>query len=419
MQSREWQMGAPIVSYWAGPMPMTEAAARQMAEGNWNLAWCTGQGAAPGDIEHYRRQLDIIQWHGLRAIVSSPLFNPATLDTPEEKAKLDAFVEGVRDHPAVYGYHFKDEPNASAFPALARMKAYLDEKDPSRLKYVNLLPNYASAKQLGTEGDPVHLEAYEEHVRRFVEVFKPQLLSYDHYHFAVEGDGDKYFLNLAQIRHAALEAGIPFMVIVQACSWTVKMRIPTGNEVRWLANTTLAYGSQGISYYVYGYPEHDGAMMNLVDGSPTPLYHFVKEVNKEFLALAGELKSLKSIAVYHAGMLPEGTTQLPADAPFRLEPPVPPKECSPGNPVEGYVIGYFGEEQSPTHALVVNLDYRTYSGAGHPRREEFLGAVPRSCVGPGQLEVYDASTGDWTTTDSSTVELRLPPGGALLTRLAR
>ena len=177
----------------------------------------------------------------------------------------------------------------------------MDEKDPSRLKYVNLLPNYASAKQLGTEGDPVYLKAYEEHIRRFVEVFKPQLLSYDHYHFAVKGDGDKYFLNLAQIRDASLKAGIPFMVIVQACSWTTKMRIPTGEEVRWLANTTLAYGSQGISYYVYGYPEHDGAMMYLVDGSPTPLYYFVEEVNREFVALAGELKSLKSIAVYHAG----------------------------------------------------------------------------------------------------------------------
>ena len=88
---------------------MTEAVARQMAEGNWNLAWCTGQGAAPDDIEHYRRQLDILQRHGLRAIVSSPLLNPAALDTPEEKAKLDAFVEGVRHHPAVYAYHFKDE----------------------------------------------------------------------------------------------------------------------------------------------------------------------------------------------------------------------------------------------------------------------------------------------------------------------
>ena len=28
-----WQMGTPIVTYWAGPMPMTDAVAKQMADG--------------------------------------------------------------------------------------------------------------------------------------------------------------------------------------------------------------------------------------------------------------------------------------------------------------------------------------------------------------------------------------------------
>jgi hypothetical protein len=103
-----------------------------------------------------QRRLDIIQRHGLRGIISGPLLKPGTLDVPEEKAKLDALVEGVRDHPALYGYHLKDEPNASTFPDLARLKAYLDERDPARLKYVNLFPNYATAEQLGTEGQPTH-----------------------------------------------------------------------------------------------------------------------------------------------------------------------------------------------------------------------------------------------------------------------
>ena len=34
-----WQIGDPIVTYWAGP-PMTDATAKQMADGNWNLVWC-------------------------------------------------------------------------------------------------------------------------------------------------------------------------------------------------------------------------------------------------------------------------------------------------------------------------------------------------------------------------------------------
>ena len=33
-----WKVGTPIVTYWAGPMPMTDAVAKQMADGGWNLA---------------------------------------------------------------------------------------------------------------------------------------------------------------------------------------------------------------------------------------------------------------------------------------------------------------------------------------------------------------------------------------------
>ena len=38
--SKPWQVGVPIVTYWAGPA-MTDKTAQQMAEGGWNLVWCT------------------------------------------------------------------------------------------------------------------------------------------------------------------------------------------------------------------------------------------------------------------------------------------------------------------------------------------------------------------------------------------
>jgi hypothetical protein len=407
-----WHMGPPIVTYWAGPMPMTDAAARQMADGNWNLAWVARQGLPPGGdlLAHYRQQLDVLQRHALRGIVALGLWD---LDDPEKKAQFDAIVDGLRTHPALYAYSLKDEPSPSLFPQLARMRAYLGQKDPARLAYVNLYPIYASNKQLGTEGEPI--PAYRDYLRRFVEQVKPQLLSYDHYCFGVQGDREQYFLNLAEMRRAALDGGIPFMVIVQACSWTVNMRIPSGEELRWQAYTTLAYGSQGISYYVYGYRGHDGAMMNLADGSPTSLYYAAREVNKEFVAVARQLQPLRSLAVYHAGMLPEGAQPLPAEAAFQLDPPLPHKDCA--MPVEGFVIGYFGQGQSPTHALVVNLDYRTYSGRGQARRDEFLKPVQRAIVGPGALQLFDASTNTWSAAGCNRVDIRLPPGAGLLVRL--
>ena len=449
-----WRMGEPIVTYWAGPMPMTDAVAKQMADGGWNLVWVTKRGAAKGVdvVDHFRSQLDVLQRHGLRGVLSLGYVprDPekfTALDDPETKAELDAIVEAVRKHPALYAYSLKDEPGTSLFPVLARMKEYLREKDPARLVYVNLFPIAAKNRQLGTEGD--RRTAYREHLRQYIEIVKPQLLSYDHYTFADSGDGDAYFLNLVEVRRAALAADIPFMVILQACSWRQGRRIPTGEQLRWQAYTTLAYGAQGISWYVYGYPGHDGGMIYpagtyreahiartmgraVLGGPPTPLYYYARELHKEFVAIAAELQPLKSVGVYHVGMLSEGTLPLPEATAFRLDPAVPRKDypslqpCPQGwpasysaKPVEGFIIGCFGEGTSPTHALIVNLDYRTYSGRGHERREEFLKPVRRAIVGPGRLEVFDVATSEWSVTDADRVELRLPPGGGTLVRVRR
>ncbi len=439
-----WKMGDPIVTYWAGPMPMTDAVAAQMADGGFNLVWVTDRGLPKGGdvVEFYRHQLDILQHHGLRGILSVGGVDrdpkaPSKLDDPKWKAELDAILKGVHGHPALYAYHIKDEPSTALFSNIARIKNYLNEKDPSTLVYVNLLPVYATNKQLGTQGDPIH--AYQEYLRRFVQVVKPQLLSYDFYPFdmGLKGDRSDYFLNLALVRQAALEAHIPFLVIQQAAAWQKNQRIPTGEMLRWQAYTALAYGSQGLSWYVYSYPGHDGGMafsegtyrerfiaktrgQVVLGGSPTPLYYYAKVLHREYAAIAAQLQPLNSIAVYHAGMLPEGTHPLPPDAPFHIEPPVPQKDYAPPAPVEGWAIGYFGQGQTPTHALVVNLDYRTYSGIGQDRRNEFiLNPVRHHLVGPGPLQVFDPKTSKWTDAPKDGVDLHLAPGDCVLVRSAR
>jgi len=54
--SPRWQMGTPIVTYWAGPMPMADAVAKQMADGGWNLAWVTRHGVDKDGriVDHFR-----------------------------------------------------------------------------------------------------------------------------------------------------------------------------------------------------------------------------------------------------------------------------------------------------------------------------------------------------------------------------
>jgi hypothetical protein len=291
---------------------------------------------------------------------------------------------------------------------LGRLVAHLRQLDPAHLAYINLFPTYANNDQLGTRGDEE--TAYREHLRQFIDVVKPGLISYDHYQFMTNGDTSGYFLNLGLIRRAAQDAGLPFLNIVQAASWTPSVRVPNGEEMRYLVYTTLAYGAQGISYYVYCCPGHTGGIAN-ADGSPTPLYGALKTLNREFAAIAQELQPLRSLVVYQAGMLPKGAVALPKDAAFVLDPPVPPMDYKPRERVKGVLLGYFGRERhsakpsKPTHVLVVNLDYGAETVVG--------------LTGPGKLEEFDAATGQWAADGGRHVELRLPPGGGRLLRVRR
>ncbi len=386
-----WRVGTPIVTYWAGP-PLTDATARQMAEGGWNLVWCR------------ESELDVARRHGLRAQLHDALLRPATLDNPALRAKLDALIARVKRHPALYSYFLRDEPNATNFPALGRMVAYLRQRDPAHLAYINLFPTYASNRQLGNAGDKV--TAYRAHLRQYLEIVHPDLISYDHYQFAKRGDTPDYFLNLALIREAALGAGLPFLNIVQACTWSPSMRVPTPDEMRYLVYTSVAYGAQGISYYVYSHRGHTGGIAR-ADGTPTPLYHALKKFNREFAAIAAQLQPLRSLGVYHAGMLPPGTKPLPKDHPFQLDPPPPTTEYQPLKPVRGVLLGCFGPaaNAAPTHVVVVNLDAHA--------------PLTQGVRGPGPLELFDAAPGQWSAAKGARVELRLPPGGGRLLRVRR
>ena len=387
-----WKLGAPIVTYWAGPA-LTDAVAEQMADGGWNLAWCA------------EKDLDVARRHGLRALLQDPLLSPATLDNPAQREKLDALVARVGTHPALYSYFITDEPSAPDFPGLGRLVAHLRGRDPAHVAYINLFPTYANNQQLGTKGDTV--TAYREHLRQYLDVVKPALVSYDHYQFSKAGDTEQYFLNLAMVRQAAQQAGAPFLHIVQACTWTPSMRVPTGDEMRYLVYTTLAYGAQGISYYVYCCAGHTGGIA-LPDGTPTPIYHALKSLNREFVAIAAQLQPLRSLGVYHAGMMPPGAEPLPNDAPFRLDPAVPAMPYKRLERVRGILLGLFGptgkdgDPAKPTHVLVVNLDYQ--AGAAAP------------LVGPATLQTFDAAAGTWSPVAANDRTVPLPPGGGKLLR---
>lgn len=413
---KSWEIGAPIITYYCGP-EITDATAKHMADAGFNLSWSTD------------KDLDTLHKHGIRAMIRmDDICGPSAMDTPEGVARLDALIDRVKNHPAMYAYYIRDEPGAALFPQLARVVAHIRERDPAHLAYLNLFPSYAQIGQLlfGVENRPGHSAAataaeYQEHLRTFIEQVKPGLLSYDHYHFRADGTDDgQYFLNMALIRRAALEANIPWMNIVQGCTWTKEMRAPNGNELRWLHYTSLAYGAQALSYFVYwagglyddlmtaGMPQEQIGMLYRPDGTTTPQYLAVKELNPQFVAVATQLRPLRSLDAYHVGAVPLGAKALPTNAPFAL---AFTGESESKLPATGMLLGYFGKPAQsgqsiePTHVLVVNLDHQT--------------RVTTTVVGPATLESFDVKTRRWTRGPGPRLTLTLPPGGGTLVRVRK
>jgi hypothetical protein len=285
------------------------------------------------------------------------------VDNPGQAAKLDALIKKVRDHPGLEGYFLTDEPGTGAFPGLGKLVAFIRERDPAHLSYINLYPTYASKEQLGVSADAAErakvgipsnyagvgtnaetAAAYREHLRMYLEVVRPELISYDHYHFMESGDGHQYFLNLELIREAAIGARLPFLNIIQAAHFDPSWRQVSKHDLRFLIYTTLAYGGRGISYFTYWGPKSYGGLYQ--DGARAPLALDVAALNGELKVLGPTMLKLNSTGVYHTDPLPTGGRAIPADAPVRI--------TGGGE----FVLGFFGDLGRTTAFMVVNRDYR-------------------------------------------------------------
>ena len=400
---QHWEQKQFLISFWSAP-PATDEALQRVADEGFNLTWVPVEG------------LDVAARHHLRAMLTSELLRPEVLKDPTKRAQLDALIAKVKNHPALEAYFLTDEPGAGAFTGLGELVAYLRERDPRHLAYINLFPTYANRAQLEVSADATErarvgypqnyagvgtddqtVLRYRDYLARYLSMVKPDLLSYDHYHFLKNNqDGNQYFLNLALIRLAALQAGKPFLNIIQADTIEKSWRLPNAQETRWLVYTTLAYGGRGISYFTYwGPPEYNGLY---VDGKPAERLKDIVQLNHEISTLGPALLARQSMGVYHTAPLPYGTQPVPGDAPVQF--------TSPGQ----FVLGLFGNARRPSAFLVVNRDYRQPASA----------EVKITRTG-SRLEEFDRQTAKWVRAESlggdRLLKIELSPGDGRLFRL--
>jgi hypothetical protein len=267
-------------------------------------------------------------------------------------AQIDSIIKKMVDEAgaskAVFGFHITDEPGASMFPVLAKAVAAVKKYAPGELAYINIYPNYATlgAKNLSQ----METDSYSEYLERFIREVKPQFISYDNYMVEYSMDlqdsvkAAAYYTNLMDVRALSLKYDLPFWNTVSSNQIRPTTTVPSPANLRFQAYTTLAAGGKGIKWYTYysrgayGYAPIDK------DDRKSQTWYYVKDVNREILAIAPILQGLKTAGVY-----------------FTAPPPVSSLPVLPGALIKSaesdtpLMIGEFEGPQGAKYTMAVNL----------------------------------------------------------------
>jgi hypothetical protein len=248
--------------------------------------------------------LDACEQHGVKAIVFDPRVTPAWDKPFASKTANDVLpeiIEKYNKHPAVYGYHLKDEPDGGQFAELAKSAELVRKLAPGKWPYINLTPGM---------GDGY----VKDHLQPFVEQCRPPILSYDNYPIGENVEFSYgYWANMWDVRSVALKNKIPFHTILLTAAH-FNYRIPTAADLRLQINGALAYGARGLAYYkfcseplsVLDAPDLGNFRGPLDEfGEKTRVWDDLRNINRQVLNLAPTLLKLRSDDVYHVGDIPE------------------------------------------------------------------------------------------------------------------
>jgi len=240
--------------------------------------------------------LDIAQKRGLMLI-------------PSIKGMRDSahrIVPVVKDHPALYAYSVKDEPEVWDIPWLAELRDTLAVLDPAHPTYINLYPNWAWGQ-----------EKYKENITAFADAVDVPFLSFDQYPVTQLEDGtiavrEGWYRNLEEFSALARSKGKHFWAFALSESHYLGppsppafYPVPTTGHLRLQVFSDLLYGAQVIQYFTFR------GMYDKETLAPTPVFHIVKQVNSEVKAWSEIFAGASIKGVWHTGdSVPSGTRPL-------------------------------------------------------------------------------------------------------------
>lgn len=296
-------------------------------------------------------------------------------------------ASALSEDPAIWGYWIIDEPRSEQFPEMAAYLRAFEQADSGHPAYINLLwPG-------------------GEYLENFLQVVKPQVLSYDYYQWWWGREG--HFPRLEEHRRAALAEGIPLLCWVEVNANPEAAAATYGQEdtvahlpdnavkLRQSVYTSLAYGVEGIEWFTAGY------MFDFGTSKLNACGRDVAALNAELKRLGPVLVRLRSTDVFHTPPLPAETRALPADYWVQTETPE-------------LVLGVFKDRYDDA------ADYLLVANKGIQEKREVVLQFRRPVA---LVEQLDKQSGKWralpltTGGESQLVKLTLAPGDGELLRV--
>ncbi len=313
------------IGFWVGP-PADANMDRHYADiaaANFTLV-IGGFGARTP--ETIKKQIALCEKYDLKVLVARAGLPPA--DLPEGKT--------------VWGYTIQDEPSLKDFPGLRETVDAIRQTRPGKLAYINLFPNYANERQLGTK-------TYDQHVGKFIDIVNVDVLSMDHYPMMTpdKDSRTKYCDNLKVMRKYSQKAGIPFWNFFNTMPFGPHFD-PTEAQLRWQIYTSIAYGAKGVLYFCYWTPRGGefpkGGAIITAEGRKTRHYEQAKRINHNIKNLGPTLMNLTSTRI------------------CRVKPDDDPSKALADTPIKGitkgdYLVGVFKHKDGRRAVLLNNYSY--------------------------------------------------------------
>ncbi len=293
---------------------------------------------------------------------------------PEEKhlpenyrEEAESAVKEFADHPAVWGLFVTDEPLVGNLPAVAKACRMLREMTDAAEPYVNYLPNHLISADGTSAGIRRHVGfddfgAYLDHVVRETGA---TMLSYDQYcSMSPEWGGpDQWYRCLADYQGAAIRHNITFWNIILAHGhWMY--RAPSPLEMSWQFYNSLAYGAQGIMYFMYraggigGY----GAPVDEL-GNRGPLFAQLQRQHAQFLGQwAWRYRKCRPVATYHWPNAPVGLKRFDGSGIVTALAEDPGTVRRP-SAASHLVVGEFLDDQQRPHVVLANGSWEKHTFA--------------------------------------------------------